>query len=318
MVQTLQVAGRGRQQQEEGKRAGAIAEAVGGGSWQQASGAVTGGSWQRQPSAGGTCSGVSSGGARGGVWSGCNCRQHIGRAETGGSWQKQLPVHVGGGGGSRGGGSGGGGWSGGSWLLGAKGATAGGCWQEQILVGEGDSSGGCSNGTMGGDNRRRPGRRRTAGQGGSGRGVAWGKGCSQSSKGVARGGCSQCSEGSLGATQSHSLDGLGVVIEGLSVCASPIMGLCHGWREGTPRLWDYDPATVDCWQICSTYHCLQQFRQFELSVNIAGGKATTQLCHLVYKRAGGKVVASGGARVVATRVGSGGGVGGGNSSGASD
>ena len=119
-------------------------ECWGGGSWQQASGAVTRDSWQNS-SAGG--SGVSSGGARGGVWSGCSCLQHIGRAEAGGSWQKQLPV--GGGGGSRGGGSGGGGWSGGSWLLGAEGAIAGGCWQEQILVGEGDSSGGCSNGTMG-------------------------------------------------------------------------------------------------------------------------------------------------------------------------
>ena len=35
-------------------------------------------------------------------------------------------------------------------------------------------------------------------------------------------GCSQCSRGSLSDTQPHSLSGLRVVIDGLSVCAAPI------------------------------------------------------------------------------------------------
>ena len=122
---------------------------------------------------------------------------------------------------------------------------------------------------------------------------------SQLGGGAARGGCSQCSREGLGVTQPHSLSGLRVVLEGLGLgaSASPIVGydghnswvLRHqGWGEGN------DPAAVDCWHgiCCPSYHCLQRFRQFELSVNIAGGKATTQLCHLVCMRAGGKVVAS--------------------------
>ena len=130
-------------------------------------------------------------------------------------------------------------------------------------------------------------------------------------KGANRGGCNQCSEGSLSATQSHSLYGLGVVIDGLSVCASPIVGICHqSWGESN------DPAMVDCWQFCLTYHCLQQFRQFELSVDVAGAKTTTQLCHWMCTRVGDKLVVSGGARVVATRAGRSGGVGGGNRNGA--
>ena len=31
-------------------------------------------------------------------------------------------------------------------------------------------------------------------------------------------------------------------------------------------MWDYDLATVDCRKPYSTCHCLQRFRQFELSV----------------------------------------------------
>ena len=54
-----------------------------------------------------------------------------------------------------------------------------------------------------------------------------------------------------------------MVTAGLSVCAVPIVGLCHHcWGEGIPLMWDYDLATVDCWQFYSTCHCLQQPRQF--------------------------------------------------------
>ena len=61
--------------------------------------------------------------------------------------------------------------------------------------------------------------------------------------------------------------GLCVVTAGLSVCAVPIVGLCHHcWGEGIPLMWDYDLATVDCWQLHSTCHCLQRPRQFELGV----------------------------------------------------
>ena len=63
--------------------------------------------------------------------------------------------------------------------------------------------------------------------------------------------------------------GLCVVTAGLSVCAVPIAGLCHHcWGEGTPLMWDYDLATVDCWQHHSTCHCLQQSRQFGLGVGV--------------------------------------------------
>ena len=62
--------------------------------------------------------------------------------------------------------------------------------------------------------------------------------------------------------------GLCVVTAGLSVCAVPIVGLCHHcWGEGIPLMWDYDLATVDCWQSHSTCHCLQQSRQFGLGVS---------------------------------------------------
>ena len=66
--------------------------------------------------------------------------------------------------------------------------------------------------------------------------------------------------------------GLCVVTAGLSGGAVPIVGLCHHcWGEGIPLLWGYDLATVDCWQPCSTCHCLQQSRQFKLGV---GGVCT--------------------------------------------
>ena len=68
-------------------------------------------------------------------------------------------------------------------------------------------------------------------------------------------------------------------------------------------MWDYDLATVDCWQLHSTCHCLQRPRQFELGVGEA------------YTWAGvarGKVSCST-ERVPARGVG-GGGVGGGSSS----
>ena len=62
--------------------------------------------------------------------------------------------------------------------------------------------------------------------------------------------------------------GLCVMTAGLSVCAVPIVGLCHHcWGEGTPLLWDYDLATVDCWQFYSTCHCLKRSRQFKLGVS---------------------------------------------------
>ena len=57
-------------------------ECRGGGSWQQASGAVTGDSWQKHSSAGGSGSGASSGGASGGVWSGGSCPLHTDGGET--------------------------------------------------------------------------------------------------------------------------------------------------------------------------------------------------------------------------------------------
>ena len=71
----------------------------------------------------------------------------------------------------------------------------------------------------------------------------------------------------------------------MSVCAYPIEGLYHHcWGEGTPLLWDYDPATVDrhwgesndpAMAHCSTCHRSQTIR---------GGE-------VVYMRDGGEVVA---------------------------
>ena len=43
--------------------------------------------------------------------------------------------------------------------------------------------------------------------------------------------------------------------------------------EGIPLMWDYDLATVDCWQLHSTCHCLQRPRQFELGVGEAYTRA---------------------------------------------
>ena len=71
--------------------------------------------------------------------------------------------------------------------------------------------------------------------------------------------------------------------------------------RGIPLLWGYDLATVDCWQLCSTYHCLQRFRQFELGEG------------MVCMRVGGKVAASCSAGRVPTWDAGRGGVGGGSS-----
>ena len=99
--------------------------------------------------------------------------------------------------------------------------------------------------------------------------------------------------------------GLCVVTAGLSVGAVPIMGLCHHcWGEGIPLMWDYDLATVDCWQPCSTCHCLQRSRQIGLGAREVSTRAGA---------ARGRVSCSSG-RVPAWGVG-GGAAGGGNSSG---
>ena len=61
---------------------------------------------------------------------------------------------------------------------------------------------------------------------------------------------------------------------GLSVCAVPIVELCHHcWGEGTPPMWDYDLATVDCRLLYSTYHCLQRLRHFESNVSMVCTRA---------------------------------------------
>ena len=78
----------------------------------------------------------------------------------------------------------------------------------------------------------------------------------------------EASGGELSDTQPHLLSGLCVMAAGLSVCTVPIVGLCHYcWGGGTPLMWDYDLATVDCRQLYSTCHCLQLSRQFELAVS---------------------------------------------------
>ena len=82
-------------------------------------------------------------------------------------------------------------------------------------------------------------------------------------------------------------------------------GLCHHcWGEGIPLMWDYDLATVDCWQFYSTCHCLQRSRQFELGVREVCTRAGA---------AGGRV--SYNAEGVPTWDAGGGGIGGANSSG---
>ena len=174
-------------------------------------------------------------------------------------------------------------------------------WADVPAGGSGDSgaTGGCnSRRANGGDSRGRGRGRWAAALGGSNMGAA--RGCSQCSGEIVREGRSnwesalsvadglreplncQTSKfrsnlscgyahapvaggGGLSDTQPHPLPGLCVVTAGLSVCAVPIVGLCHHcWGEGTPLMWDCDPATVDCWQFYSTCHCLQRSRQFEL------------------------------------------------------
>ena len=83
---------------------------------------------------------------------------------------------------------------------------------------------------------------------------------------------------SLSCGYAHALvagrGGLCVVTAGLGVCAVPIMGLCHHcWGEGIPLLWDYDLATVDCWQHHSTCHCLQRPSQLELGARVVCTRA---------------------------------------------
>ena len=165
-------------------------------------------------------------------------------------------------GGNNGDGSGGGGWKGGSWLLGVGGATDGGSWQRPTSSGEGASSGGSNNGALEGANIVKLGGRRPAGKGGSSRDAARGKGCSQAGKGVVRGGCSQCSNGSLSAIQSHSLIEPRVVMAGRD----------HSTSSDLPSVSRGTMLSVWC---LSTCHCSQSNR-FEPSVNMAGGKATTR------------------------------------------
>ena len=69
------------------------------------------------------------------------------------------------------------------------------------------------------------------------------------------------SGGELSGTQLHSLSGQCVVTAGLSEYTVPIVG------EGMSLMWDYDLATVDYRQLCSTCHCLQLSTHFESGVS---------------------------------------------------
>ena len=270
--------------------------AVAGGSWQQAGGAVAGGSWQQ---ANGAVAGGSwqqaGGAAAGGSWKQANgveigdSGQQARSAVSGGSWQQTSA-----------------GWAGGSWQQ--AGSSTGGGNSRCRGSSEDGSNGRCrsssggrgssrcrgsstdSGGSERGGNSRIQGGSRIAALGDTSMGaVSAASGCSvggsqwEPALSVADGllepldcqvhvndmskfgaslscGYAQASVAGRG--------GLCVVTAGLSVCAVPIVGLCHHcWGEGIPLMWDYDLATVDCWQSHSTCHCLQQSRQFGLGVS---------------------------------------------------
>jgi len=240
------VAGGSRQQ---------VCDAVPGGSWHGEESAVLGGTWQQ--SAGAGC---------GGSW------QQLAGAEPGDRWQL----------------------AGGAVAAGsrhqAEDGKPGDCWQGTVANRGGSSSGldgGRGSSAFGGIRGREQGGGGTASPGSISRGAASAaSGCSEGGSqwepalSVADGlleplDCqvhvNDMSKfwASLSCGYAHASvagrGGLCVVTAGLSVGAVPIMGLCHHcWGEGIPLMWDYDLATVDCWQPCSTCHCLQRSRQIRI------------------------------------------------------